>query len=69
MNTKYQSQIGEIAYNVTKNETLDSILDRSYTSPSNRKAIRQTIKVLDDLVELNNGAVPDKIMLLYRKSN
>ena len=67
-NPVYQSQIEKIAYNVTKNETLDSILDRSYTSPSNRKAIRQTIKVLDDLVELNNGAVPDKIMLRFQRS-
>lgn len=59
----YQTQIDKITVKVTRNEALDSILDRSYTSPANRKAIRQAVKVLEDLIKVNNDVVPEKIML------
>lgn len=65
----YSSQIETIALKTTKNQSLDNILEAAYTSPANRKAIRQTMKVADEIVTLaGKGTHPDKIFLTFQRS-
>lgn len=63
----YRSQIDEIAYRTTQNQSLDDILDAMYASPANRKAIRQTLKVVEEVVSLAKSA-PDKIFVTFQRS-
>ena len=65
----YNTQIEAIALKTTKNQSLDNILEAAYTSPANRKAIRQTMKVVNEIVTLaGKGTHPDKIFLTFQRS-
>lgn len=64
----YKEQIDKIASATAKHEDLEDILERSFTSPANRKAIKQAVKVVDEIVKLNGDVVPSKIMLRFQRS-
>ena len=64
----FQKQIDQIASNTAKQMHLEEILEASFASPADKKAIMQTVKVLDDIVRLNQGVAPTKIMLRFQRS-
>lgn len=65
---EFREQIDKISQAAAKNQSLEDILANSYTSPSNRKAIRKTMSVVDEYIKLNHGKEPDKIFLMFQRS-
>ncbi|MCT7731636.1 MAG: type II CRISPR RNA-guided endonuclease Cas9 [Lactobacillus crispatus] len=63
----FRTQIDEIAYRTTQNQSLDDILDAMYASPANRKAIHQTLRVVEEVVSWAKSA-PDKIFVTFQRS-
>ena len=59
---EFREQIDKISQAAAKNQSLEDILANSYTSPSNRKAIRKTMSVVDEYIKLNHGKEPDNIL-------
>lgn len=64
----FNYQIDKYNLSYMKTQTLDDMLNDTYASPSVKRAIRQSIKILDELVRLNHGQKPDKIMLTSYRS-
>ena len=52
--------------NKNEAELVEEVLDKAYTSPQNKKAIRQVIKVVED-IEKAMGYAPSKISLEFAK--
>lgn len=46
---------------------LEDILDQAFMSPQNKKAIRQVLKVVDDIEQIL-GCPPRKIMIEFTRS-
>lgn len=63
----YSSQIDKIALRTTKYQSIDDILNAAYASPANRRAVKQTLKVVNEIVD-RAGNDPDKIFLTFQRS-
>ncbi|MDD6420737.1 MAG: type II CRISPR RNA-guided endonuclease Cas9 [Lactobacillus delbrueckii] len=50
------------------NDAVESILDDAYTSPQNKKAIRQVMRVVHDIVKACDGNVPAKFAIEFARS-
>lgn len=50
-----------------KDENIDTILADAYTSPANKKAIRQVIKVVDDITRAASGKAPKQIAIEFAR--
>lgn len=48
-------------------DSLEDILSNAYTSPANKKAIRQVVKVVDDIVKANKGVAPAQIAIEFAR--
>lgn len=51
-----------------KQNDVEDILADAYTSPQNKKAIRQVIKVVDDIQEAMGGVSPQKVSLEFTRN-
>lgn len=49
-------------------DAVESILDDAYTSPQNKKAIRQVMRVVHDIVKACDGNVPAKFAIEFARS-
>ena len=63
---EFSEQIDSINDSYLKKQTLDDILNRAYTNPANKKAIRQSLYLIDDLIKCM-GHTPDKIILTFER--
>ena len=59
----FKSLIAEENDKVFVSESLDDILEDAYTSPANKKAIRQAIAVVNDIVKAADGKEPSIIAI------
>ncbi|MCT7680814.1 MAG: type II CRISPR RNA-guided endonuclease Cas9, partial [Lactobacillus crispatus] len=48
---------------------VENILDDAYTSPQNKKAIRQVIRVVDDIIAAAHGKKPSQIAIEFARSS
>lgn len=65
----FKKQIAELnADYINGDESFDEMLDSSYTSPQNKKAIRQAIYVLNDIVK-KMGHAPETVSLQFMRYN
>ncbi|MCZ3622702.1 type II CRISPR RNA-guided endonuclease Cas9 [Lactobacillus mulieris] len=48
---------------------VENILDDAYTSPQNKKAIRQVIRVVDDIIVAAHGKKPSQIAIEFTRSS
>lgn len=62
-----KEQITKINEQQVNNLGMESILDNSYTSPQNKKAIRQSIKVVDDIQRAMKGQAPASISIEFTR--
>ncbi|BDR59986.1 type II CRISPR RNA-guided endonuclease Cas9 [Lactobacillus xylocopicola] len=53
---------------VTKRSGVEDILADAYTSPANKKAIRQVVKVVDDVVKATGGKVPAQFAVEFTRN-
>ena len=51
--------------NENKDETLDvdELIDSYYLSPAVKRSIKRTTKIVDELIQINDGIIPDKIFV------
>lgn len=52
---------------VTEDNGIEAILADAYTSPANKKAIRQVIKVVDDVVKAADGKAPAQFAIEFTR--
>lgn len=64
----FNSQIEVIKAKVIANQSIEDILEAAYLSPINKKAVRQTLKVINEFKELY-GHNPEKIFLTFQRSD
>lgn len=50
------------------NQSMEDVLDEAYTSPQNKKAIRQVMRVVYDLVKAAKGQAPSQIAIEFARS-
>lgn len=53
---------------LTGDKAIEDILDEAYTSPQNKKAIRQVMRVVKDIVKAANGKMPKQISIEFARS-
>lgn len=63
-----KEKIDEINSDFVKNTDIDSILSDTYTSPQNKKAIRETCKVVKDIQKAMGGQAPASISIEFTRS-
>ncbi|KRL06599.1 type II CRISPR RNA-guided endonuclease Cas9 [Liquorilactobacillus hordei] len=51
-----------------KGNTLEEVLADAYTSPQNKKAIRQVVKVIEDIQKAMGGIAPQKISIEFTRA-
>lgn len=58
-------------FNDNKDETLDvdELIDSYYLSPAVKRSIKRTIKIVDEVIQVNEGIVPDKIFVEVTREN
>ena len=54
-------------HQATEEKGIEKILDDSFTSPANKKAIRQVIKVVDDVVKAAGGKKPAQFAIEFTR--
>lgn len=64
----YESQIEEIKAKVVANQSIEDILEAAYLSPTNKRAVRQTLKVINEFKQIY-GHNPEKIFLTFQRSD
>lgn len=52
---------------IIKATSTEDVLADAYTSPANKKAIRQVMKVVDDIVKATSGKVPKQIAIEFTR--
>ncbi|UQS84794.1 type II CRISPR RNA-guided endonuclease Cas9 [Apilactobacillus apisilvae] len=62
-----KNQIAEINSKQVNNLGMETILDNAYTSPQNKKSIRQTMKVVDDIQRAMKGQAPSSISIEFTR--
>lgn len=65
---EFKEQIDRLHFESAKKMTVDDLLANSFTSPVNKKAVRMTLKILHEYIELNHGQKPSKIFLTFERS-
>lgn len=63
-----KEQIDNHNASIMKKDGIEDILDEAYMSPKNKKAIRQVIKVVDDLVDIM-GEEPETISIEFTRDD
>jgi CRISPR-associated endonuclease Csn1 len=63
-----KQQLQMINNNFVKDMGMESILDDAYTSPQNKKAIRQTYRLVKDIQKAMGGQAPDKISIEFTRN-
>lgn len=66
-NPDIKTQIAKINSKQVNNLGMETILDNAYTSPQNKKAIRQTIKVVNDIQRAMKGQAPTSISIEFTR--
>ncbi|TPR42408.1 type II CRISPR RNA-guided endonuclease Cas9 [Apilactobacillus micheneri] len=66
-NPDIKTQIAKINSKQVNNLGMESILDNAYTSPQNKKAIRQAIKVVNDIQRAMKGQAPASISIEFTR--
>ena len=64
---EFKEAIANYNVDTADQESIDEIIDGLYTSPANKKAIRQTMLVVQDVIKTMHGHQPDKIMLEFAR--
>ncbi|WP_353485863.1 type II CRISPR RNA-guided endonuclease Cas9 [Apilactobacillus xinyiensis] len=67
-NSSIKKQIDKINGKQLKSLGMESILDNAFTSPQNKKAIRQTIKVVEDIERAMDGQKPSSVSIEFTRS-
>lgn len=65
----FQSAIVKENQSFTKSTDLEDILADAYTSPANKKAIRQVVKVVDDVVKAAGHQAPKQIAIEFARDD
>lgn len=65
----FKEQIEGINGNLFKDNSLDGMLEDAYTSPQNKKAIRQVVKVVADIQKAMKGQSPTSISLEFARED
>lgn len=63
----FKEQITAANQSLTKNNGVEAILADAYTSPANKKAIRQVIKVVKDITRAASGQPPKQIAIEFAR--
>ncbi|MEO5289169.1 type II CRISPR RNA-guided endonuclease Cas9 [Limosilactobacillus allomucosae] len=63
---EFSEQLDSLNESYLQSQTLDDILNRAYANPANKKAIRQSLYLLDDLTKCM-GHAPAKIILTFER--
>lgn len=63
----FKEAIAKENQNVTQENGVEAILEDAYTSPANKKAVRQVIKVVDDIVKATGGKAPDQFAIEFTR--
>lgn len=63
----FKTAIAEENQNIIHDMSIEDILDDAYTSPANKKAIRQVVKVVDDIVKAASGKAPKQIAVEFAR--
>ncbi|TGA93945.1 type II CRISPR RNA-guided endonuclease Cas9 [Lactobacillus johnsonii] len=63
----FKDAIAKANQNLLVATSVEDILNNAYTSPANKKAIRQVIKVVDDIVKAASGKVPKQIAIEFTR--
>ncbi|WP_268912511.1 type II CRISPR RNA-guided endonuclease Cas9 [Lentilactobacillus sp. SPB1-3] len=61
-------QVHQMNLNFVRPDNLETILDDAYTSPQNKKAIRQVVRIVEDIVKAV-GQEPAKIAIEFTRSD
>ncbi|KRN04470.1 type II CRISPR RNA-guided endonuclease Cas9 [Holzapfeliella floricola] len=64
---EFQQQIARINSHEVQELGMESVLANAYTSPQNKKAIRQVMKVVDDIQLAMNGQAPTSISIEFTR--
>lgn len=64
----FKAAIAKENQQIAKITSIEDILTDAYTSPANKKAIRQVIKVVDDIVRAASGKAPKQIAIEFARS-
>ncbi|NRO22238.1 type II CRISPR RNA-guided endonuclease Cas9 [Lactobacillus helveticus] len=63
----FKAEIASENQAIVKNTSIEDFLTNAYTSPANKKAIRQVIKVVDDIVKAASGKAPKQIAIEFAR--
>ncbi|MGQ2282472.1 type II CRISPR RNA-guided endonuclease Cas9 [Apilactobacillus kunkeei] len=63
-----KKQIDEINSDFIKNTDIESVLADAYTSPQNKKAIRETYKIVKDIQKAMGGKAPESISIEFTRN-
>lgn len=63
----FKDAIAKANQNLLVATSVEDILNNAYTLPANKKAIRQVIKVVDDIVKAASGKVPKQIAIEFTR--
>ncbi len=63
----FKDEIAKANQNLLVATSVEDILNDADTSPANKKAIRQVIKVVDDIVKAASGKVPKQIAIEFTR--
>lgn len=63
----FKDAIAVANQNLLVNTSVEDILNEAYTSPANKKAIRQVVKVVEDIVKAASGKVPKQIAIEFTR--
>ena len=64
---EFKEAIAKENQDVTQENGVEAILADAYTSPANKKAIRQVIKVVNDIVKAAGGKTPDQFAIEFTR--
>ena len=65
--SEFKDAIAAANQNLLDKSTVEDVLNEAYTSPANKKAIRQVIKVVDDIVKAASGKEPKQIAIEFTR--
>ncbi len=62
---KYQFSklIGKFNYTGKSELSVDELIENYYISPAVQRSIRRTLKIVDEVIDTNDGIIPDKIFV------
>ncbi|WP_103660676.1 type II CRISPR RNA-guided endonuclease Cas9 [Lactobacillus sp. HT06-2] len=63
----FKAEIANENQAIVKSTSIKDFLADAYTSPANKKAIRQVIKVVDDIVKAASGKAPKQIAIEFAR--